>query len=231
VTSSSPDIGFGHQLRLDLGRAPSHAREDFIVSRSNAAAVAAIDSWPRWPGGKLALIGPSGSGKTHMARAWAASVGAVTAVPGAIEVLAAGSAPILLDDADRPLDEDSLFHLMNMADTGAALLITGRTMPSTWAVRLADLRSRLNALTAAQIEPPDDALLLGIMKKLFSERNIEPKTGVEAYILRRIERSAPAMQDIVRRIDELAGTEKREVTRALVARIVQDEDGTLDPAG
>jgi chromosomal replication initiation ATPase DnaA len=230
VTNSSPDPRFGRQLRLDLGRTPSHARENFIVSRSNEAAVAAIDSWPLWPAGKLALIGPSGCGKTHLARSWAASVGAVTAEPGAIDILAAGAAPILLEDADRLLDEDALFHLMNMADTGAGLLVTGRTTPATWPVRLADLRSRLNALTAAQIEPPDDAVLLGVMKKLFSERNIEPKTGVEAYILTRIERSAPAVQDIVRRIDELAGSEKREITRALVGRIVQDGAGTLDPA-
>jgi chromosomal replication initiation ATPase DnaA len=230
VTNSSPNSGYGRQLRLDLGRTPSYAREDFIVSRTNEAAVAAIDGWPQWPGGKLALIGPSGCGKTHLARSWAASVGAVSAEPGAIESLAAGAAPILLEDADRHLDEDTLFHLMNMADTGAGLLVTGRTLPATWPVRLADLRSRLNALTAAQIDAPDDAVLLGVMKKLFSERNIEPKPGVEAYILLRIERSVPSVQDIVRRVDELAGAEKREITRALVGRIVQDGEGTLDPA-
>ena len=80
---------------------------------------------------------------------------------------------------------------MNMADTGAGLLITGRTDPATWPTRLADLRSRLNALTAAHIDPPDDEVLLGVMKKLFSERNIEPKAGVDVfpYLMRRIERS------------------------------------------
>ncbi|HXV00917.1 MAG TPA: chromosomal replication initiator DnaA [Caulobacteraceae bacterium] len=229
MTNSTPRSRLDRQLRLDLDRDPSHAREDFIVSRSNEAAVAAIDGWPRWPTGKLALVGPAGSGKTHLARSWAASVGAVIAEPGAIEILAAGASPILLEDADRRWEEDSLFHVMNMADSGGGLLITGQTAPSSWPVRLADLRSRLNALTVAQIEPPDDVVLLGVMKKLFSERNIEPKPGVEAYILRRIERSPPAVQDIVRRVDELAGAERREITRALVGRIVQDEEGTLDP--
>ena len=228
MTNSTP-IESARQLRLDLGRSPSHAREDFVVSPSNASAVAAVDSWPLWPGGKLALVGPAGSGKTHLARAWAARARAVIPAPGAIEAPAAGAAPILLEDADRGLDENALFHLMNMADTGAGLLITSRTVPSSWPSRLADLRSRLNALTVAQIEPPDDAVLFGLMKKLFSERNIEPKPGVDEFILRRIERSAPAVQDIVRRIDELAGAEKREITRALVSRIVQGDTGTLAP--
>jgi chromosomal replication initiation ATPase DnaA len=231
VANSSTSIGLTRQLQLDLGRSPSYTREEFVVSPSNQAAVAAMDSWPLWPGGKLALIGAAGSGKTHLARGWAAKVGAVSPEPGATEAPAAGAVPILLEDADRHFDEDALFHLMNMADTGAGLLITGRTIPATWPTKLADLRSRLNALTAAHIEPPDDAVLLGVMKKLFSERNIEPKVGVDAFILRRIERSVPAVQEIVRRIDELAGAEKREITRALVGRIVQAGEGTLDPLG
>ena len=225
--TNSSSRGLARQLRLDLGKSPSYARQDFVTSRSNEAAVAAVDSWPLWPGGKLALVGPAGCGKTHLARVWADKVGAVMPEPGAIEAPAAGAAPILLEDADRGIEENALFHLMNMADTGAGLLITCRTAPAGWPSGLADLRSRLNALTVAQIEPPDDAVLLGLMKKLFSERNIEPRIGVDAYILSRIERSAPAVHDIVRRIDELAGTEKREITRALVSRIVQSDEGTL----
>ena len=43
------------QLRLELRRAPSHRREEFIVSASNAEAVRALDAWPGWHGGVLAL--------------------------------------------------------------------------------------------------------------------------------------------------------------------------------
>ena len=71
------------QLRLELGRAPSHRRDEFIVSDANAEAVRALDAWPAWHGGVLALVGPPGSGKTHLAKTWAARAGAVELAPGA----------------------------------------------------------------------------------------------------------------------------------------------------
>lgn len=219
------------QLRLDLDKPPLYGRENFIVSTSNAAAVAAVDSWPAWPGGKLALIGPAGSGKTHLARAWAARVGAVDATPASGVDGPPSLVPILLEDADRRHAEELLFHLDNRADAGATLLVTGRTPPAGWPVSLPDLRSRLNAMTVANIEPPDDEVLLGVMDKLFSERNIKPKPGVAAYALLRIERSVPAVQDLVRVLDECAGAEKREITPALVRQVLQADPRTFDEGG
>jgi chromosomal replication initiation ATPase DnaA len=214
------------QLPLDLNRTPSHAREDFIVSATNAAAVEAVDAWPRWPGGKLALIGPAGSGKTHLANEWAMRVGATALGLDRRTSLTGVVGPILIEDADRHRADEPLFHLFNRADAGATLLITGRTAPATWRVRLPDLGSRLRALTVAQIDPPDDELLLGVMRKLFAERNIRPTHGVGAYILQRIERSAIAVQEVVRRIDERAAEEKREVTLGLVREILgPDSEG------
>ncbi|MGH7022367.1 MAG: HdaA/DnaA family protein [Caulobacteraceae bacterium] len=227
TTSSSARSA--RQLRLDLGRTPSYARDDFIVSACNAAAVAAIEAWPKWPGGRLALIGPAGSGKTHLARAWAAMAGATT--PALSAGLDSFRGPMLIEDADRRAPDELLFHLFNLADGGASLLITGRTAPATWPARLPDLRSRLKALTVVGMEPPDDFVLLGVMKKLFSERNIKPGTGVADYIIRRVERSAPALQDLVRRIDERAGAERREVTLPLVRDILHQRDEILDRGG
>ena len=214
------------QLRLDLERPTSHAREDFIVAECNQAAVAAIDSWPAWPGGKLAIIGPPGSGKTHLAQAWAAKAGAQPAerVQGLDRATA-----ILMEDADRRGSEELLFHLVNRADSGSTLLITGRTPPTSWTAHLPDLRSRLNALTVVAIDTPDDVVLLGVMEKLFAERNIRPKPGVADYAIKRIERSIPAVQELVLRIDEWAGAEKREITLALVRRILRIDDGIFGP--
>lgn len=218
--SRPPFNAAGRQLRLGLQRSPSYAWADFIISSSNAAAAAAIEAWPNWPGGKLLLVGPEGSGKTHLASAWAERSGAAPYLSGEADATRA-ACPILLEDADRWVSEDALFHALNRADGGAGLLITSRTPPGVWTCRLPDLRSRLNSLTLATIEPADDALLLGTIEKLFSERNIKAPPDLAPYVIRRIERSAAAAQDFVQTMDEVAAAEGREVSLQLARRLLQ----------
>ena len=64
------------QLSFDLPARPALGRDAFFVADSNALAVAAIDGWRDWAGGKLVLVGPAGSGKTHLSHVWAADTGA-----------------------------------------------------------------------------------------------------------------------------------------------------------
>jgi chromosomal replication initiation ATPase DnaA len=215
-------IARARQLRLDLARDAALDRESLIVSSSNAAAIAAVDAWPRWPGGRVALIGPAGSGKTHLGRLWAAAAGAVAADRAEEN----DGRPLLLEDADRGVSDADLFHAFNLADEGRALLITARTSPGGWPVRVADLRSRLRSLTVATIEPPDDVILARVMAQLFRERNIRPAESVADYILRRIERSVPAIQELIVRIDEVAQAGRREVNIALVREILNQDAET-----
>jgi chromosomal replication initiation ATPase DnaA len=215
-------------MRLDLARARSQAFDNFIPSPSNAQARAVLETWPRWPGGRLALVGPEGSGKTHLARAWARQVDAVVLSGQEQDLSELSGRPLLLEDADRRPADETLFHLINLADAGATLLITGRAPPRCWPTKLPDLRSRLNAMLVAQIEPPDEVVLAGALRQFFLERNIRPADDVFPYLLRRIERSIGAARDIVSRIDELAAGEKRDITRNLARRILEDEDRTLD---
>jgi chromosomal replication initiation ATPase DnaA len=210
-----------------LSRAFEHTREGFIVSPSNVEAVAALDAWPAWPGGLLALVGPEGSGKTHLAQVWARRAGAATIARGDPDIAAFRGRPVLLEDTDRWSDDESLFHLINMAGPGGGLLLTGRLTPRAWRTSLPDLRSRLGAMPTAQIEPPDDLVLDGVLRKFFRERNIRPPDDVMAYLVKRIERSVPSARDVVCRIDELADAERRDITRALAREVLEPEDRTL----
>ena len=216
------------QLRLPLGRAPSDRREDFVVSPANAAAVAALDGWRSWTDGRLALIGPEGAGKTHLARVWARDADAVTFAAGVTDLAALRGRAVLVEDADRRPADAALFHLINLADAGARLLITARAAPRLWPTQVADLRSRLNAMRVAELEPPDDMVLEGVLRKFFRERNIRPEEDVPAYLARRIERSVPAAYDVVARIDEAAASARREVNRALAREVLAERDQTID---
>jgi chromosomal replication initiation ATPase DnaA len=215
-----------------LRRATDHRREAFIVSPTNAEAIRAIDAWPSWFGGCLALVGPPSSGKTHLGLAWAGAVGA--AVMSAEDTARADLAPlqrrpILLEDADRGVADETLFHLINMAGQGGGgLLLTARFAPQTWSASLPDLRSRLNAMPVAELAPPDDVVLEGLLDNFFRERNITPTDDIIPYLLKRIERSAASARDIVDRLDEASVAEHRPVTRALARQFFENEGERLD---
>ena len=163
------------QLRFDLQGDHAFDRESFVVSPANAEAVRALDAWPAWPGGILALTGAAGSGKSHLGAIWALRAGATSYFQG-MDPTPAATGPILLDGADRLDDDEALFHLINAAGAaGHGLLLIGRKRPSQWPSALPDLRSRLNALTVAELDEPDDGLLAALLKAYFRERLIRPR--------------------------------------------------------
>lgn len=216
----------GQQLRLGLQAEAAPTREAFVEGASNAEALAAIEAWPRWPGGCLVLVGPEGVGKSHLAQAWAAQTNAVVLSREAPDLSAAEGRPVLLEDADRGAPDEALFHLINLAArAGAGLLMTARTRPAGWPAALPDLRSRLNALYTAEIEAPDDAVLEGVLRKFFRARGLRPAPEVYAYLLRRMPRSIPGAQEVVRRMDEAAdGAISRLVARAVLEEETQNLD-------
>lgn len=216
------------QLRLRLERERAPSLDEFARGASNAEAVAAVAAWPDWRGGCLAMVGPQGAGKSHLARAWAAAAGALVVAPELADASVAAGRPVLVEDADRGVSSEALFHLINLAGReGGGLLLTARIVPTAWATPLPDLRSRLNALPVVEIGPPDDVVLEGVLRKFFRDRNIRPPEEVYRYLLARMNRSIPDAEEIVRRLDEAGDEGFRPVTRVL-AREILEANQSLD---
>ena len=226
------------QLSLAFDHRPSLAGEDFLVAPGNAEAVAWIDRWPDWPATALALYGPSGCGKTHLSRVFMASSGARSV---SLEALAATEVPLRLadapacvvDDAEDGLAEgleEPFLHLYNrVREAGCHLLLTARRPPTRWPVALADLRSRLNAAGVVEIGPPDDALIAGVLVKLFADRQLRVASGVVSFMLTRMERSFAAARRLVAAIDAAALAQRRNVTVPLVRQVLGVEPGREEP--
>lgn len=210
------------QLRLPLTRDLPAWADDLVVSDSNRPAALRLADWPRTPGDILALHGPAGCGKSRLAERWAERVGAVPlhgAEAAVADPLELEGRPILLDRA-QDADDETLFHLFNLVQSGGgALLLVSRAPPALWDAALPDLRSRLDAAPTIAVAAPDDAVLSAMLRTRFAERSIQPAAGVIAYLVRRIDRSAAAAEEVVERLDAL----HRPVTRAL-ARMVMERD-------
>lgn len=209
------------QLVLPLPRRELLGREDFYVADSNRAALEAIEAWPRWSGGMLAVIGPEGAGKTHLA--------ALHAARAAASLWPAPGDHLVVEDADRIAGdrarEEALFHAFNrvMAGQGGSILFTARQPLAGWPVGLTDLRTRLNTVVAVDVTPPDDALLAAVLLKQFSDRQIDPVRAAEvtAWLVPRMDRSLAAARRVVEALDARSLAEKRRIDSRLAAEILQ----------
>ncbi|WP_368904822.1 chromosomal replication initiator DnaA [Taklimakanibacter lacteus] len=219
-------MGEGRQLAFDLPHRPASGRDDFLVTPSNAKAVALIDLWPNWPSNSLILLGPPGSGKSHLAAVWHEVTGAALASPAevqepAVPRLLEKGALVVEDAPGARLNEPALFHLLNLArEQKAFVLITARQAPVSWGIAVPDLLSRLKAAPIAQLGAPDDDLLRGVLVKLFADRQIAIDETVVSYLLARMPRELAAARSLVAEIDRRALEERAEVTRNFVARVL-----------
>ena len=209
------------QLVLNLPHRSALGLEDFLVSGSNGTAIELIDGAVAWPNGAALVVGPVGSGKSHLAHVWRAKTQAVRLIAAeaseaAVQEAAAKRA-VVVEDLDQGIaDEAGLFHLLNMARQGKALvLFTSQQAPGDLAIELADLRSRVRALPIAQIAQPDEALLQAVLVKLFLDRQLVVEPDVIGYLVVRMERSMAAANEIAAEVDRLGLAMRRRITKQL----------------
>src|SRR6267378_6088919 len=216
------------QLAFALPHAESLSRDNFLEGPANTAGLALVDNWPDWPNRTMLLAGPEGSGKSHLAAIWAEQAGArsttahaltAAAVPGAL----ATGALVVEDLRSSDFDDRALFHLMNLArEDGAFVLVTAREPPSAFQIELRDLRSRLRAIPAVSLLPPDDQLFRALIVKFCADRQLAIDETVVGYLATRIERSFAAARQAVELLDTEALRLGRPVTRALAAELLRN---------
>jgi len=219
----------GEQLALGLPPREDYSAASFVDGEANAAARWALAGWRAWPGRVLVLYGPPGTGKTHLARMWERESGAVylagAELAAALERLDEDR-PVVVEDADRDADRQALFHLFNRAHrvTLPAVLLTGREAPSRWETDIPDLTSRLLAVSTAELQEPDDALLARLLKKLFADRQSPLVDGMIDYLLPRMERSVEGARQLVEALDREALARRTPINRGVARRVLDGQD-------
>ncbi len=177
---------------------------DFVPAASNEAARAWLERMPDWPDRRLAIWGAPGCGKTHLLRIWSTQVGAALysgpALCGLPEI--SPSQGIAIDDADMVADDATLLHWLNAArESGVPVMLTCRVPPARFPVHLPDLVSRLRAMTAVAIDPPEDALLRALLAHLLSDRQWRLDVKFQDWLLPQLPRTPAALREAVARLD------------------------------
>lgn len=223
------------QLAFALPHAESLSRDNFLEGPANAAALALVDSWPDWPNRVMLLVGPEGSGKSHLAAIWAEQTGARST---SAHLLTAAEVPsqlatgalVVEDLKSAEFDERALFHLLNLArEDAASVLITARVPIVSLNIELRDLKSRLRAIPAVELSPPDDRLFRALIVKFCADRQMTVDESVVGFLATRIERSVVAARRAVELLDSEALRLGRPVTRTLAAELLRQDRSRADP--
>lgn len=216
------------QRAFDLPHRPALGSADFLVASSNDDAVAWLDRWPAWPGGMLAIHGPPGCGKSHLAlvfagRSNAPILPAASLTEGDPADLLGGHQAVVIEDGEGLAQPEAMFHLINAVKSlGRSLLLTGRTPPAHWPVGLKDLASRLAAISAVAIQPPDDALISAVLVKLFADRQLRLPEEALPFLLGRMERSFAAARHLAAEADRLSLEKGRRITLPLLREVLEE---------
>lgn len=223
------------QLALDFPHRPSLGREDFMVAGCNKEAVGTIDLWPAWSYFAICVYGPEGCGKTHLANVFAQMVALKTNHPYRIPFVKAEqlskdmvhslfeiSPQIVIENLQNLQNQEALFHIYNTyRDLGGNILFTSDRAPARINFSLPDLRSRMNIVPALEIRAPDDDLLMVLLVKLFTDRQITPTPELLNYLLCNMQRSFSFARKLVEEIDNISLARKRAVSIAIAREAIE----------
>ena len=169
----------------------------------------------------MCLVGESGAGKSRLLTEWAREAGAAVVHGAALaeadiaEVSSLTVSALAIDDADDCSRGEALLAAMNLCrERGAALLLTGSSEPSTWALPPRDLVSRLGAIAMVRIDPPDEGVLEKRLVAACRARFMLLPPHSASYLAMRMPRSYRRIEDMALALEQAAEREGKALTRA-----------------
>ena len=188
--------------------------EDFYVSKSNDHIFNLLNKWPRWEKNFLNINGEKFSGKTHLINIFLKKFNGVMLEANSLNNDTLKEIKyyqnIVVENVTNDVDENLFYTLFNMIDLDNKFLIVTSIEPIVKInFNLADLNSRSKDFLLQGIERPDDDLILALLVKNLSDRQISLEKKMLDYIIKRIDRSYGKIFNFIYKIDEISLKKKK----------------------
>ena len=203
--------------------------QDYYVSSNNFSAYRLIESWPKWPDKLVNIFGPKGCGKTHLSNILKKKIKSIKIIKAEnitnnlVDEIVKYEC-LIIDDYNKNIQENLFYSLLNqLKQLNIFLVVNSTTSIKKEKYTLKDLKSRTESFVDLGIELPSDDLLMVIISKFFSDKQVEVTPKVSEYIIKNVDRSYEKIFKFIKNVDELSLSSGKSININLIKKVLSNE--------
>lgn len=201
----------------------SYNEKDFILDSSNEKALLFFNKFPNWENKLINLVGSEKSGKTFLLKI----------LNKKNDFYYLNTFPENNEEFDKlfnferflldvnELDELKFFSILNHCIINDKFLVVTSLVPLTQLnLSLPDLKSRIKQFYILNIEIPSDQLIYSLILKFFSDNQVVIKKELIEFIVKKIDRSYPRINQFLVKLNDLSIERKKKIDFKLINEII-----------
>ena len=201
----------------------SYNEKDFILDSSNEKALLLFNKFPDWENKLINLVGSEKSGKTFLLRI----------LNKKNDFYYLNTFPENNEEFDKlfnferflldvnELDELKFFSILNHCIINDKFLVVTSLVPLTQLnLSLPDLKSRIKQFYILNIDIPSDQLIYSLILKFFSDNQVIIKKELIEFIVKKIDRSYPRINQFLVKLNDLSIERKKKIDFKLINEII-----------
>ena len=201
----------------------SYNEKDFILDSSNEKALLFFNKFPDWENKLINLVGSEKSGKTFLLKI----------LNKKNDFYYLNTFPENNEEFDKlfnferflldlnELDELKFFSILNHCIINDKFLVVSSLIPLTQLkLSLQDLKSRIKQFYILNIDIPSDQLIYSLILKFFSDNQVVIKKELIEFIVKKIDRSYPRINQFLIKLNDLSIERKKKIDFKLINEII-----------
>jgi chromosomal replication initiation ATPase DnaA len=201
----------------------SYNEKDFILDSSNEKALLFFNKFPDWENKLINLVGSEKSGKTFLLKI----------LNKKNDFYYLNTFPENNEEFDKlfnferflldlnELDELKFFSILNHCIINDKYLVVTSLVPLTQLnLSLPDLKSRIKQFYILNIDIPSDQLIYSLILKFFSDNQVVIKKELIEFIVKKIDRSYPRINQFLVKLNDLSIERKKKIDFKLINEII-----------